>query len=472
MSKLTFYEENDQLLKCLLEKRFFEPWQENFNTNFQVDQASVATDANLELYITSSCNQNCEYCYLVKHPGLYPKEIQDHAQILKNLNILFNWCIDNNYAINLIELFSGEIWHTSFGEEVLEVTLKAIARGFKVNQIIIPSNCSFIKNPKSLEKIQGFINDFADVGTSLIFSVSVDGKIIDNYSRPFNDKSEKDDDFYEILFSFARYNHYLFHPMVSAYNVKDWVENFNWWVEMFEEFGGDPEVDIMTLEVRDGDWNQEAIQYYKDFLDCLLNYRLKQVNNNIKEFTRSLFFLESYQKPQFSIFSPKCNISYSPIYFSEAKSYSGCSINTHLTVRAGDLAICPCHRTSYDKYLYGKFVVENDKIVDIKANNIQMATQVILGNVKFNLGCPKCIFKDYCLKGCYGAQVEYYNDPFVPDPAICNFFKEKYTHLLKRYEELGVIDELKKVTPYSYSFLAVQKFLNFYNEVMENYEMG
>ena len=472
MSKITLQEENNALLKCILEKRFFEPWLENYQTNFNVEKNSIAKDTHLELYITSDCNQNCEYCYLVKHSDLYPKEYRDQDTIINNLNILLNWFINNNYAIDTVELFSGEIWHTKFGEKILETCLQAVDRGFKINQIIIPSNCSFVRSSQALEKIQYFIEHFADYGISLIFSISIDGKIIDNYSRPFNNEKEiKDDDFYEMLFSFARHNHFLFHPMVSAYNVKDWIENFNWWVEMFEEWGGDPEVDIMTLEVRDGDWNSEAIQYYKDFLDMLLEYRISQTKN-IEELTKSLFFLDSYQKKQYSIFSPKCDIAYSPIYFPEAKGSSGCTVNTHLTIRLGDLAICPCHRTSYNKYLYGKFIVQNNEIVDIEAGNIQMAVQILFGNAKFNLGCAKCIFKDYCLKGCFGAQIENANDPFVNNPVICNFFKEKMLHLLKRYTELGIIEELKKVSPYSYNFLSVQNFLNFYNEVMKFYELG
>jgi len=41
-----------------------------------------------------------------------------------------------------------------------------------------------------------------------------------------------------------------------------------------------------------------------------------------------------------------------------------------ICVRLGDLAICPCHRTSYDKYLLGKFEVKDNQIIGIKANNV------------------------------------------------------------------------------------------------------
>jgi len=36
-------------------------------------------------------------------------------------------------------------------------------------------------------------------------------------------------------------------------------------------------------------------------------------------------------------------------------------------VRAGDLSIIPCHRTSYQKFIYGKYKTENNKIIGIEA---------------------------------------------------------------------------------------------------------
>ena len=40
---------------------------------------------HIELYITPECNQKCTYCYLQKHmEDLYPKEIRNKEQILKN----------------------------------------------------------------------------------------------------------------------------------------------------------------------------------------------------------------------------------------------------------------------------------------------------------------------------------------------------------------------------------------------------
>ena len=155
------------------------------------------------------------------------------------------------------------------------------------------------------------------------------------------------------------------------------------------------------------------------------------------------------------------NISgYIPWCLPETDTFIGCTASTDLTVRMGDLAICPCHRTGYNKYLYGKFVVENDTIVDIEANNPQMACKVLMAN--FNLssfGCDACTFNEYCLKGCYGAQYEAQGDPFIPVPEVCNFFKGKYSFLYNYYEQLGVIDHLRSISPLEKGYERVHKWL-------------
>ena len=61
-----------------------------------------------------------------------------------------------------------------------------------------------------------------------------------------------------------------------------------------------------------------------------------------------------------------------PHLLSRNAFYPGCTINRALIVRMGDLAIVPCHRTSYDQFLLGYFNVENEKIVGVTAKNIQL----------------------------------------------------------------------------------------------------
>ena len=75
----------------------------------------------LELYITSTCNQSCEYCYLCKYPDLYPAEYNKPELIKKNLKILLDYLIVNKCQIPILDLFSGEIWHNQYGWDILEI---------------------------------------------------------------------------------------------------------------------------------------------------------------------------------------------------------------------------------------------------------------------------------------------------------------------------------------------------------------
>jgi radical SAM protein with 4Fe4S-binding SPASM domain len=95
--------------------------------------------------------------------------------------------------------------------------------------------------------------------------------------------------------------------------------------------------------------------------------------------------------------------NYTPLLLSEDELHPGCTIHRSLIVRMGDLAIVPCHRTSYDEFIGGHYIVENDKITGIKANNIQIMNQVWLNNMAGSPKCSSCVFSPYCMKGCFGS---------------------------------------------------------------------
>ena len=94
---------------------------------------------------------------------------------------------------------------------------------------MIPSNCSFCLDEEKTQHLQYYIDKFKNIGCPLVFSISVDGKPIEEQARPLNSGKVKDDDFYERLFTFAKHNNFLFHPMVAASDVNKWIENYQWW---------------------------------------------------------------------------------------------------------------------------------------------------------------------------------------------------------------------------------------------------
>ena len=320
---------------------------------------------------------------------------------------------------------------------------------------MIASNCSFIFDSVQTQKIQHYINSIRELGHDLCFSASVDGKIIDEMERPINDRTYvRDDEFYDDLFCFCKHNGYGFHPMVSSNSAKFWIKNHKWWEQKFKEWDMDINT-LMMLEVRNADWTSESIQYYIDFLNYLIdNYYNGVCNGDIVEFAKTLM----------NVREPKNFISgYIPWTIPETDSFAGCTVATDLTVRLGDLAICPCHRTAYNKYLYGHFSVENGKIIGIKANNPQMAIKILMANFNKCINeCDTCLYNEYCLKGCFGSQLEELGDPFIPIPNVCKFFSSKINFLLSKYEEMGIFDYYKTFTKFEVDYARIKKFLDFY----------
>ena len=135
--KNQFELEQTELIKYILDSRFFSVWKKaaKIRGTEQWDKFvkfSLWSESNLELYVTSLCNQKCSYCYLHQYP-LYPEEVNKKEIILENLKKLYNWIIKENLYIPQIEFFTGEIWDINFGYEVLDITYEAIQNGLQTD---------------------------------------------------------------------------------------------------------------------------------------------------------------------------------------------------------------------------------------------------------------------------------------------------------------------------------------------------
>ena len=457
VDKITYEQEQTELTKFILNERFFKPWLSSGDFN---NLNNLNKEAALEIFITSTCNQSCQYCYLYNNPGIYPIEFNKKDTILNNLQILCDWIVFRRFYIPKVELFSGEIWHSNYGLEVLEILYQSLSQIQWTHYLVIPSNCSFVRDELQLAKIQRYINKFSKIGVSLSFSISVDGMIIENKMRPLNDSSiQKTEEFYERLFLFAQHNTYYFHPMVASNSAAYWIENAKWWMKMCEKYDMDFDTVMMMLEVRNNDWTDESIKQYCDFLDFLIeDYKTRRCGGNNEEFLKQLLGLKNG------------NLSgYIPFGLTKADTFAGCTASNNLTVRLGDMAICPCHRTAYNKLLYGWFKIENNKIVDIIGNNPQMAIRCLMTNNTYGtLNCDVCSYRDICLKGCFGSQFENTGDAFYPVEGVCHFFKQKYHFLVTKYCDMGLQELLNSYTPYFLHYPTVQEYKKIIRGILNN----
>ena len=452
-----FEKEQNDLLSFVLNERFFKTWQED--DAFHSHPESSWDDTTLELYLTSTCNQNCEYCYLVKY-DLYPQEYNKPDLILHNLAMIYDWVIENKFHIKEAEFFSGEIWHAQFGLDVLELTYQYLLKGMQIGVFVIPSNCSFIFDDNQTLKLQNYIDKFESIGHRIMFSISVDGLIIDQEERPMNNGKVRDEEYYDKLFAFAYHNNYYFHPMLSAHSVNRWIENYQWWMKKLAEYEFPPEA-MMLLEVRNNEWTEQNLKDFSIFLEYLIDEEVKRFNGDVKTYVLSHF--------NGDLRLNDLSVGYTPINLAPAEPFPPCSIAQALTVRVGDLAIAPCHRTSYNKLMYGWFETENNKIVGIKQNNVYNAIRVLLVNSKAgHIKCDSCLYSDFCLKGCFGAQYENNDDMFMPIENICDMAKVKWQTIIHKLQKIGALEYLKEVNSYAPHFQRVLQFMRFAQGVLSD----
>lgn len=460
---MTFQEENNLLLEKIISPFYLEwsqaPVRHNKNDNLV-----------LELAITPECNQNCEYCYLVRHKDkIFPKETRDPSKIKENLNTLLSFYLEKKFSFQRIDLFSGEIWGTKFGFDILTIILTYVKQGLEIDSIIIPSNCSFLTNDKATNSVQYLIDEFDKWDVHLIFSASVDGKIVEDQARPFRDKKYqelKNDDFYTKLADFCNKNHYGIHPMVSAVAIESWIENYKWWRQWHrdnfkEDILQDPRDWLrrsMLLEVRNDDWTEDKILSYLKFYDYLIDDYLESLWLNLG-YTPLDFFIYHF-KPAlvYEVKNPEVKIldepypygNYDPTILANATDIPICSITRSLIVRLGDLAIIPCHRTGYDKFVYGYYIKDEETgELKIKATNPLLANKIYRMKITANPKCNNCVINKYCLKGCYGAQYETTGELFYPIDSVCNLYKARTIYLRKKILDFAKKYDLEKYIEFS-----------------------
>jgi len=287
---------------------------------------------------------------------------------------------------------------------------------------------------------------------------------VEDMSRPMKNGHIRNQDFYDRLFEFSRKNNFLYHPMVAASNVSKWCENLDWWEMMCKKYDRPYPSGVMMLEVRNNEWTQENLEdlkkYYKHEVDWVWN----QCDQDPNKFVKQIFNVgpESVSSDELGYI----NISLPP-----ANNQSACTISTCLFIRTGDLAIVPCHRTSYEQFIYGFLVPDEKKMLTFKANNTPFAVKAILSNHKMTMhGCDTCDYNGLCMRQCLGAQYEATNDPMFVDRNTCDLMFTKYDYLIQLYEEMGIMDCLRNVPTTEPYYAIAALIVEFTNKIKEGWK--
>lgn len=457
-------------------------------------------NGGFELIIRPECNQKCDYCYITKYGDeLYPKKFRKNNQeLLNNLNLLLEYLTDNKIYCKHWELFAGDLFYDNLWFDIIDIFYDYYNKleffsNFRTNireedknktfvKIIMPCNCSFFHSEEKTNKIGSYIEKMKKIGIHLGFSWSHDGPALID----IREKRDIDEEYYRNAFNFLNKYHYGAHPMISYEGIDHMIENYNWWLEQWEKIGktrkeGEYELSPMFLEVRNEGWTDEKIQKYLEFLDYAVKHRFEKVcQSNPVTMAYNIFFNNRQNKakviPEVH-HTPETPNDFISIKITELEnSYQNCSLGRTFNINLAKMTIVPCHRLSYEFYEAGHFVINstneeveyfkdnkineylknkivknNEKIVDIVANeSLSAYLNIVSAKPMFSPKCCVCNYRQICLKGCYGAQFETYGDWSMPVPDVCKLLKSKYDFLIDKYVELGVMEvALKSEFPLS-----------------------
>ena len=423
----TVYEQDKFLANDFLNRNFYQFFQHGLK--------------KIELFITGACKANCDYCYLKKNQkDLYPIALQKEDIIIKNLQLVLDWYVENKFNC-VLDIFSAEWLTTPIADKVFDCfynTFKNVEPKYRPKLILCADNMQFLKDDEATEKIKYQIERLRSLGIDLPISASIDGKYCD-YGR-----TENDDEFYLKLNDFMEEYNLLMHPMISSDNIKYQIENNRWFTKTFSPRIAAPGR-MMTLEVRDNSWNEESISQliqYCDYLtDTVFNY-FEQDKERMLRFVLKLPYKNNNPKEDYPSYDI---IGLNPVRIDSNDDDWSCSMSGTLCIRLGDLSVAPCHRQFYDELLYGHFNVEDNKIKDFEPKNLSLFIANTHLKKTCSPHCENCKFVGVCIGYCQGAAYETYNIPWIPPINTCKMYRAKLTFLIYKYYLMGLWDILPEV---------------------------
>jgi len=403
----------DIILNSYFNRTFFNSWKNKLNDNYN----------QLELITTDRCSLACKYCYFNKFGDeLFTKESRDENNIFEGFKKIVEWISRNEYGPTLT-FFSGEFFQQNVNKKIIYYLLENLPS--KISVVIIPVGGTFLlyNDGEELVELQ---KAFREKGVKLVYSLSIDGKYMDD-NRPLkNTNLVRDDDYYNKVFKFAKDTRSGLHPMVYSEGIENWKKNFLWFQEKFKEFEI-PWNNMYLLEVRNNNWSDDQMRSFGEFIEFLFVWMWEHSDKNIGKF--------------FNTFSSKGNFNILMNSLFTVGRGLGCSIQSSLFVRLGDLSLFPCHRLMKDYFKIGEFNIENGLITDIKAMNAELGVLITSSDKKSFPYCETCLIKDLCLGQCLGSCHENHGDPFAPVPVVCKLEHIKLMYIISAFKKIGLYKE-------------------------------
>ena len=145
-----------------------------------------------------------------------------------------------------------------------------------------------------------------------------------------------------------------------------------------------------------------------------------------------------------------------------------CSYGSQVTIRIADLTLAPCHRLFYPELIFAHFLVENNKIIDIRADKPEILIMKEHTKLTTLPHCENCQFVYMCPGFCAGAAYENCKNPLIPPKTVCDLQIAKYTFLILKYYQLGLWDEIEYLNDYDINSPKYKYLKDLINNVLES----
>lgn len=418
-TKDTKYEhENSQLMQNMIDMMFSDGKKTNVPKSF-------------ELILYGKCNLGCKYCYMHNFKNeLYPSFLENDEVILKNAKRFMDYYHKIESNLN-IDLFSGELFGTSLGFEVLEMIVNSFKdRPNTGTCIVIPTNFTFIHNEELVNRVEAVFCKAKSYGIVVHLSSSFDGKYMED-NRPYiknigyDLNKVRDDAYYDKVFEFIKKWGSGVHPMVYSEGIEKWKDNFNWFQDMFEKHGISW-TKIFLLHVRNEEWTKDQIQDMQEFISWLFDWVYDKFDGNKEDIVQ---FLIAEKTRGFNILGGNNG--------GISRGLS-CSIQNTLAIRLGDMKIVPCHRQMREGFNYGTMNISDDLEVTYDPENLEMMIAIYSMHHRSQPYCEVCDINALCSGGCQGSQFESMGDPFVPIPTVCKLHHAMAITTVESWLRLGI----------------------------------
>lgn len=458
-----FIQEEKELVEFYLESDLFrEDHSFDFLNNTMKNPDGIFNTQNhllegIEIIVRPECNQKCEYCYITRYgKDLYPLHNRlSNEQILQRIDMLLNYVFNTRgMFINHWELFAGDLFYDDLAFDIFDIFYKYVDEIYNKYRrivsnpdneglILMPTNFSFIDDDEKAHKVEQYIKKFRERNWELGFSVSTDGpSAVDT-----REQRELSADHFDKLFKWTKkYPRNGFHPIISASNVKNSIENYKWWKESYQKWYHDlPEKGILPywLEARNDEWTPEAIKDYLALLDYMLQDRLEMCDNDIDKLAYHLFKGDGLNGTLPSIRTNdliNLKIEHHPV----ERQITQCSLTHLLCINLSNLEVVPCHRLTYPQFTGFKFECSENQIVDLIPKNMSGFLTTVLHGENSRPKCASCIFQLLCHKGCLGAQYESSGELFQPAISVCELSQSYCKFLIEKYHTMGLLKSAKK----------------------------